>query len=89
MAPLSGRKPLWATEAGYHNAVNARDGQPPVSERAGAIYTLRTVLEHFKAGIDRTYLYEAVDFWPTGRRKPNWNFGLLRNDMSPSRPTPR
>lgn len=83
MAPLSGHKPLWATEAGYHNAVNARDAHPPVSERAGAIYTLRTVLEHFKAGIDRTYLYEAVDFWPDkGRRKASWNFGLLRNDMS-------
>ncbi len=83
MAALSGRKPLWATEAGYHNAVNARDAHPPVSERAGAIYTLRTVLEHFKAGIDRTYLYEAVDFWPDKRRrKASWNFGLLRNDMS-------
>jgi hypothetical protein len=84
VAPLSGPKPVWATEAGFHNAVNARDGQPPVSERAGAIYTLRTVLEHFRAGINRTYLYEAVDFWPDPRRRnPNWNFGLLRNDMTP------
>jgi hypothetical protein len=84
VAPLSGGKPVWATEAGFHNAVNAREGMPPVSERAGAIYTLRTLLEHFKAGINRTYLYEAVDFWPDARRRnPTWNFGLLRNDLTP------
>jgi hypothetical protein len=80
---LSGRKPVWATEAGFHNAVNARTGMPPTSETAGAVYVLRTVLEHFKSGIDRTYLYELVDLYPDPRStNPNWNFGLLRNDHS-------
>jgi hypothetical protein len=80
---LSGSKPVWATEAGFHNAVNARTGMPPTSEAAGAIYVLRTVLEHFKSGIARTYLYELVDLYPDpGATNPNWSFGLLRNDYS-------
>jgi hypothetical protein len=80
---LSGNKPIWATEAGYHNAVHAKTGMPPTSEAAGAVYTLRTVLEHFKAGIARTYLYELVDLYPDpGAKNANWNFGLLRNDYS-------
>jgi hypothetical protein len=83
IAHLSGNKPIWATEAGYHNAVNATSGMPPASEAAGAVYVLRTLLEHFKAGIARTYLYELVDLYPDpGAKNPNWNFGLLRNDYS-------
>jgi hypothetical protein len=80
---ISGSKPIWATEAGFHNAVHASTGMPPASEAAGAVYVLRTVLEHFKAGIARTYLYELVDLYPDPSAKnPNWNFGLLRNDYS-------
>ncbi len=33
---VSGGKPVWATEAGFHNALRARSGQPPVSEAAAA-----------------------------------------------------
>jgi hypothetical protein len=84
IAQISGDKPIWATEAGFHNAVNATTGMPPTSERAAAIYVLRTVLEHFKSGIRRTYLYELVDIYPDPKAEtPNSNFGLLRYDYSP------
>jgi hypothetical protein len=78
-------KPVWATEAGYNNAVNARGNElAPVSEQAGAVYTLRTVLEHFRAGIRRTYLHELVDQEPEpARRDAIQHFGLLRHDFSP------
>jgi hypothetical protein len=83
IAQISGRKPLWATEAGFHNAVHATAGMPPASERAAAVYVLRTVLEHFKSRIRRTYLYELVDIYPDPKAEtPNSNFGLLRYDYS-------
>jgi hypothetical protein len=83
IAQISGRKPIWATEAGFHNAVNAPTGMPPTSEAAAAVYVLRTVLEHFKSGIRRTYLYELADIYPDPKAQtPNSNFGLLRYDYS-------
>lgn len=80
---ISGGKPVWATEAGFHNALRARSGQPPVSEAAAAAYLLRTFLEHFRAGIARTYAYELVDEKPEpALRDPEQHFGLLRHDMT-------
>ncbi len=78
-------KPVWATEAGFHNAMNApASAQPPVSETAGAIYTLRTLLEHFRSGIARTYLYEMIDETPDpGDANSEEHFGLLRSDFTP------
>ncbi len=78
-------KPVWATEAGFHNAMNApSSAQPPVSENAGAIYTLRTLLEHFKSGITRTYLYEMVDETADpAETNSEEHFGLLRSDFTP------
>jgi hypothetical protein len=80
----AGSKPVWATEVGYHNALRATGGQPGVPERAGAVYLLRTFLEHFKGGIDRTYVYELVDPYrePQGEAS-DLHFGLLRHDLSP------
>jgi hypothetical protein len=77
-------KPVWATEAGFHNALRASaDDQPGVSEQAAAVYLLRTFLEHYRAGIRRTYAYELIDEKPdpTGRDAEQ-HFGLLRNDFS-------
>lgn len=84
--PAGGSKPVIATEVGFHTAVNTTDAgaQPPCDERTAGVYTLRTVLEHFKMGIERSYLYEAIDLWPDpGRERASWNFGILRNDFSP------
>ena len=81
---VSGRKPVWATEAGFHNALHARSGQPGVSERVAAVYLLRTFLEHFRSGISRTYAYELLDEKPDrAGRDPEQHFGLMRNDFTP------
>jgi hypothetical protein len=72
-----------ATEAGYHNALNATSGQPPISEQAGGAYIPRLVLDMFQAGVPRTYIYELLDEKPdAGLTNPESRFGLLRNDLS-------
>jgi hypothetical protein len=85
-APAAAGKPIIVTEVGFHTAMNMQPGggQPPCDERTGGVYTLRTFLEHFKLGIRRSYIYEAIDLWPDpGKTNPEWNFGLLRNDFTP------
>jgi hypothetical protein len=83
-AMVSARKPVWATEAGFHNAVAATSGQPGVPEGAAAVYLVRTFLEHFRSGIPRTYAYELLDQAPEpARRDPERHFGLLRHDFTP------
>jgi hypothetical protein len=78
-----GDRPLFATEAGFHNALSATDGQAPVTEAVAASYLLRTYLEHFRAGIRRTYAYELLDEQPEdANTQPEQHFGLLRNDFS-------
>ncbi len=78
-----GNKPVVATEAGFHNAMSAKQGQPPTPEDVAASYLLRTYLEHFSAGIRRTYAYELIDEKPDpGLVDPEQHFGLLRNDLS-------
>jgi hypothetical protein len=76
-------KPIIATEAGYHNALNATSGQPPVSEDAAADYVPRLFLDMFQAGVPRTYLYELLDERadPT-QTSPENEFGLLSSDFS-------
>ena len=78
-----GDKPVVATEAGFHNAMSATQGQPPTPEDVAASYLLRTYLEHFRAGIRRTYAYELIDERSDpGLVDPEQHFGLLRNDLS-------
>jgi hypothetical protein len=81
----SGTKPLWITESGYHNAVNAPvGGHVPASEKAAGVYVPRMFMENFRRGIERTYSYELIDQWPDPEKdEPEKNFGLLRNDGSP------
>jgi hypothetical protein len=82
-ARVSGRKSLFATEVGYHNALSAYNDQPPVPEAVAASYVLRTYLEHFRAGVCRTYLYELIDEKPEpAGRDQEQHFGLLRSDFS-------
>jgi hypothetical protein len=82
---VSGSKPVWATEAGFHNAMRGpAHQQPGVSERAAAVYLTRTFLQHFESGVRRTYAYELLDEKPDRRgRDPEQHFGLLRRDFSP------
>ncbi len=83
-AAVSGDRPVVATETGYHTAIEAEEGQPPVSERAAGIYLPRLYLEYFRRGIVRTFAYELIDeFEDPGRVNAEANFGLLRRDFSP------
>lgn len=77
-------KPVYVTETGYHDAVDADVGQPGVDEQVAADYVPRTFLEAFAAGARRTFLYELADEKPEpARRDPEQHFGLLRQDLSP------
>lgn len=80
----SGTKPIVATESGYHNATAGDSEHPPASERAAGIYIPRLLLEYFRRGVERTYLYELIDEKPDPRATdPEQHFGLLRTDFSP------
>jgi hypothetical protein len=81
--PVSGAKTPLATEAGFHTSPQASGpGQPPTDEATAAVYTVRTVLEHYLSGIPRTYVYELVDEFDD-RARPEANYGLLHHDFSP------
>jgi hypothetical protein len=74
-------KQIVITETGYHNAINDRNQQPPVSEAAAAKYIPRLLFETFNHGIVRTYLYEFEDEFPDpGAKEQEKHWGLLRND---------
>lgn len=82
--PVSADKPVVATETGYTNALATRVGQPPVPEDVAAVYILRTLLEHFAAGVRRTYIYELLDEKPDPAEvDPEQHFGLMRDDFRP------
>jgi len=75
--------PLVATETGYHNAIRTTDGHLPASEAATAAYLPRLLLEYYRAGVTRTYLYELIDLFANDTRThADSNFGLLRHDGS-------
>lgn len=73
--PPFGAKPMWATESGYPSWSG---GQSVTTQGK---YTPRIVLENFRLGIKRTFLYELVDQGTTDSREQS--FGLLHNDLSP------
>lgn len=77
-------RPIELTETGYHNALAATGGQPPVSEAAAAVYLPRIYLSAFADGARRTFVYELADEKPDpALRLPEQHFGLLRQDLSP------
>lgn len=82
----SAGRPIYATETGYHDAVNCSGAactQPPTSQKAAAIYVPRLFFEHARAGVARTFLYELVDPAPdAARSSAEQNFGLFENDWS-------
>lgn len=82
-ARVSGRKRVYVTESGYHNAVATSGGHRPASEAAVGTYLPRMYLEYFRRGIARTFTYELIDQLPDpARTQQEANFGLLRNDGS-------
>jgi hypothetical protein len=82
--PAGIREGAFFTEIGYHNALAASTGQPPVSEQAAAVYLPRALVAAFGAGVRRTFMYELLDEKPDpGLHDSEQHFGLLRNDLSP------
>jgi hypothetical protein len=78
-----GRKPVIATEAGFHNATHSRDGNRPVSEAVQAEYVPRLFLDFFASGVRRTYLYELLDENSNpSRSNAQKHYGLLRHSFS-------
>jgi hypothetical protein len=90
---LTGDKPLWTTEMGYHNNTYFLGGGPQqgVSERAAAIYLPIAFLSGFKNNVVRTFSYELIneEKKPPLRNCKNANpnrcsdegyYGLLRYD---------
>lgn len=83
LRPVTGVKPVVVTDAGFHTALGApAPVQPAVDERTAAVYTLRTVLEHFTDGVQRTYLRELVDE-AKDLNDERVSYGLMRTDFSP------
>ncbi len=77
------RRPLVASEAGFHNARYSRDGNRPVSERAQAEYVPRLFLDFFRSGVSRTYVYELLDENANpSRSNAQKHYGLLRHNFS-------
>jgi hypothetical protein len=73
--PYAGGKPVIATENGYQDGSGTPDSIP--QDIAGR-YMPRLLLEQFRAGIARTYIYELIDWAPD-----SGNYGLLNQDGSP------
>lgn len=77
------KQQIYFTETGYHNALAATTGQPPVSEQAAAVYMPRALVDAYGAGVRRTFIYELLDEKPDpGGIDPEQHFGLLRADLT-------
>lgn len=72
--PYAGGKPIITTETGYQDDPAIADAVP---QAVIGKYMPRVLLEQFRAGITRTYLYELADFPRSGA------YGLLNVDGSP------
>lgn len=76
-------KPLIVSETGYHTAMNRTKNQQPVPEDVKAQYLLRTLLENFRAGVARTFVYQLADEKPDPTMTDQEAFfGLIRHDLS-------
>jgi hypothetical protein len=73
--PYTGGKPVITTETGFQDDPASPDAIP---QDVAARYLPRVLLEQFRAGIARTYIYELID-WST----QSGHYGLLNQDGSP------
>lgn len=70
---ITGTKPVVTTETGYLDR-NVPGANGPLPQEVIAKYLPRLILEHYRRGIRRTFLYELVD---SGGRPEDGSFGLL------------
>lgn len=94
IAPFRGGKPVVTTETGYQTIDGIEDGVP---EAVAGRYMPRVLLEQFRLGVTRTFIYELFDFEGSGgyglvaadgRRKPAFTavaalLGLLADPGPP------
>lgn len=81
-APIAPRRPMLATEIGYHTSLKTKSYHFPVSEGIKARYMPRMLLWSFISGIRRSYMYEMVSSFTGDETNPETSFGLLRHDLS-------
>ena len=76
-------KPLWVTEAGYHDAVS-NPGNFAASDATIATYLPRLFLEWFKRGASRVNIYQLYDqISDPGNSNYQAHFGLVDNAGHP------
>lgn len=78
---ISASRRVMATETGYHDDL-VSPGHPGVSDAAMAKYVPRTVLEYYRAGVPRTFLYELIES-STIADAAHLPFGLIRANGQP------
>ena len=80
---ITGDKPIIATETGYSNAYLSPNYFRGISEIASAKYLPRLYLEHFNAGIVKTFDYELINsFNDDTYTNSEGHLGLVRTDLS-------
>ena len=78
---LSGDRPLFITEAGYHDQVSYRgEGQPGIPETVAGRYMSRLWFEAFRAGAARAYARELLDLRAGTGGPPTAHYGLVKPD---------
>jgi hypothetical protein len=78
--PYVGGKPIASTENGYWNDRNLADSVPQI---VSGKYMPRMLLEHYRNGIVRTYIYELCDYSLPAPANVSSSYGLLNADGSP------
>jgi hypothetical protein len=71
------KQPIWVTETGYFGQPGPIIGQYGVPQTIQATYTPRALLEYWRAGAARTYLYELADDLEPGESPAQFQWGLL------------
>ncbi|UPG74092.1 hypothetical protein MVG78_08205 [Roseomonas gilardii subsp. gilardii] len=79
---VSPGKDTIATEGGWSTATYSSDGYG-VNERTQAILTLNMLLDQYKDGVDRTYIYELVNSGTYSSTDLQTGFGLFNADGTP------
>ena len=82
-ATVVGNKPIIATETGYANSYLDPGYFRGVSEAASAKYLPRLFLDHYNAGIVKTFNYELIDdYIDDTYTNVEAHLGIVHNDLS-------